>query len=75
MQRTQRFLGLEPLEAIPDALERRVPSGLLFPLGDNPPLPARLHSELTSALADDVRQVAALCPDLDVGLWPSFANL
>jgi len=75
MQRTQRFLGLELLEAIPDALERRVPSGILFPLGDNPPLPARLRSELTSALADDVRQVAELCPELDLGLWPSFASL
>ena len=75
MQRTQRFLGLEPLESIPRALERRVPSGLLFPLGDNPPLPARLRLELTSALADDVRQVAAVCPDLDLGLWPSFASL
>jgi hypothetical protein len=75
MQRTQQFLGLEPLESIPPALERRVPSGLLFPIGDNLPLPARLRSELTSALADDVRQVAALCPELDLGLWPSFAGL
>ena len=75
MQRTQRFLGLEPLTTIPSALELRVASGILFPLGERPPLPKRHRSELTSALADDVRQVAALCPELDLALWPNFARL
>jgi Sulfotransferase family len=75
MRRTQRFLELEPLAAVPPALERRVPSGTLFPLGESPPLPARLRLELTSALGDDVREVAALCPELDLGLWPNFASL
>jgi Sulfotransferase family len=74
MQRTQGFLGLEPLATMPSELGRRVRSGMM-PLGDKPALPARLHSELTSALADDVRQVAALCPELDLGLWPNFASL
>jgi hypothetical protein len=74
MQRTQRFLGLDPLAATPAALGRWVTSGW-NPSGENPPLPARLHSELTSTLADDVRQVAALCPELDLGLWPNFASL
>jgi Sulfotransferase family len=75
MQHTQRFLGLEPLAAMPDELKARVPSGIIYPLREKPPLPARLRSELRSALADDVRQVAALCPDLDLGLWPNFATL
>jgi Sulfotransferase family len=75
MQRTQRFLELEPLATMPRELELRVPSGMIFPLGDKPPLPARLRLELMSALADDVRQVAALCPELDLGMWPNFASL
>jgi hypothetical protein len=74
MQRTHGFLGLEPLAAMPRALGRRVPSGGI-PSGEKPALPTRLRSELTSALADDVRQLAALCPELDPGLWPNFANL
>ena len=75
MQRTQRFLGLEPLGTMPSELELRVRSGTIFPLGDKPQLPARLRLELTSALADDVRQVSALCPELDLDLWPNFASL
>src|SRR5918994_2465479 len=74
MQRTQVFLGLEPLPDAPRALRRWVSSGW-NPSRENPPLPARLRSELTSVLADDVQQVAALCPDLDLGLWPNFASL
>jgi len=75
MQRTQGFLGLEPLAAVPDALKDRVPSENIYPVREKPPLPARHRLELTSALADDVRQVAELCPELDLGLWPNFANL
>jgi Sulfotransferase family len=74
MQRTQRFLGLEPLPTMPPALGRWMASGW-NPSDENPPLPARLRSELTSTLADDVRQVAELCPELDPGLWPNFASL
>lgn len=74
MQRTQRFLGLEPLAAMPPALALHVPSGGI-PWGEKPALPPRLRSELSSALADDVRQVAELCPELDPGLWPNFASL
>jgi len=73
MRRTQAFLGLEPLAAMPGALRSHVPSGGIS-WGEKPELPARLRSELSSALADDVRQVAALCPELDPGLWPNFAS-
>jgi Sulfotransferase family len=74
MQRTQEFLGLEPLATVPQALQRWAPSGW-NPPGENPELPERLRSELRSALADDVRQVLALCPELDPRLWPNFASL
>jgi hypothetical protein len=72
MQRTQRFLGLEPLTAMPEALGHHVPSGRAFG-GEKPELLARLRSGLTSALTDDVRQVTALCPEIDSGRWPNFA--
>jgi hypothetical protein len=72
MQRTQRFLGLEPLETIPVRL--RVPSGGIE-WGEESELPDRVRSELSSALADDVRQVAEICPEIDPGLWPNFASL
>jgi Sulfotransferase family len=74
MRRTQEFLRLEPLAAVPQALQRWVPSGWNRP-GENPELPERLRSELSAALAHDVREVLALCPELDPGLWPNFASL
>jgi hypothetical protein len=74
MQHTQRFLGLEPLTAMPEALGRHVPSGRGFE-GEKPELSARLRSALASALADDVRQIAALCPEIDPGRWPHFAGI
>ena len=72
MRRTQLFLGLEPVATIS---RERVRSPGVFTGEEKLPLPARLRSELSSALADDVRQVAALCRELDVGLWPNFANV
>jgi len=68
MRRTQAFLGIEPLAGSSEALELRVPSG------KKPPLPERLQAELSSLLMEDVRQLAGLCPELDPGLWPNFAN-
>lgn len=69
MQRTQRFLGLEPVNALPRALGTREQPR------ETSALPARVRADLTSALAEDVRRVAELCPELDLGLWPNFATL
>jgi hypothetical protein len=74
MRRTQEFLGLEPLAAMPDGLAGWVASGL-NPSATKSPLPARLHSALKSMLIDDVRQVVELCPEVDPGLWPNFSTL
>jgi hypothetical protein len=74
MQRTQRFLGLEPLTAMPETLGHHVSSGRVFE-GEKPELLARLRWGLTTALADDVRQVAALCPEIDSARWPNFASV
>ena len=68
-RRTQEFVGLDPVDALPRPASARERSR------DKPPLPARVRAELSSMLVDDIRHVAALCPDLDVGLWPNFAHL
>jgi hypothetical protein len=73
MQRTQEFLGLEPVATMPGALQRRVRPPGVFTGDEKPALPARLRSELSSLLADDVRQLEELCPELDIGLWLNFA--
>jgi hypothetical protein len=69
MQRTQEFLGLEAVDAVPRA------SAAWERSREKPALPAQVRAELASMLAEDVRQVAALCPELDIGLWPNFARL
>ena len=33
-----------------------------------------LDAELRNRLADDARRTAELCPELDLGLWPSVAG-
>lgn len=75
IRRTQRFLGLEPVTALPPGLEARERSQLrIFP-ADKFELPARIGGDLTAALADDVRELTALCDELDPGLWPNFRDL
>lgn len=67
MQRTHRFLGLEPMAELPRRLHREHKP--------NPKreLPSLLHEELTARLADDTHRTAELCPDIDLSLWPSAA--
>ena len=75
MQRTQRFLGLEPVAALPPNLEAPERSQeRIFP-GAKVELPARINGHLIEALEDDVRKLTALCPELDPGLWPNFRQL
>ena len=75
MQRTQSFLGLEPVAALPPGLELRERSQQrIFP-GAKVELPARINGYLTEALEGDARELAALCPEIDPGLWPSFRDL
>jgi hypothetical protein len=68
-RRTLRFLGVE---------ERAAPSGLAAPVAPAygrvdlwPDMDATLHI----VLDEDVRAVADMVPDLDLGLWPNFAHL
>ena len=66
MQRTQRFLGLEPLTEMPKLLVREHK-----PSQNKTELHAELGEELTGRLAADARRTAELCPEVDLGLWPS----
>jgi hypothetical protein len=72
MQRTHRFLGIEPLNDLTPRLERRL-SREDRAGSENPDLPTTLREELKELLAEDVRRLAQLCPEIDPGLWPNFA--
>jgi hypothetical protein len=68
MRRTQEFLGLEPLDELPDKLRRHK-----RPPGTKPDLSAARVDELRRRFHDDVAHLAGLCPELDLELWPNFA--
>jgi hypothetical protein len=68
LERTHRFLGLEPPPEPPRQLFQQR-SGA----GTKPDLPGELRAELVARLAADVALLARLCPELDLGLWPDFA--
>ena len=69
MQRTHSFLGLDPLTEIPPDLDRQV-GGRREPA----PLSNDLEAELSRQLRPDAAQTAALCPEIDLSLWPSVAG-
>lgn len=68
MQRTQRFLGLEPLPEMPKLLVREHK-----PSQNKRELRPELAGELVGRLAGDARRTAELCPEVDLSLWPSVA--
>jgi hypothetical protein len=68
MQRTHRFLGIEPLGELPEkAVERKRPPA------EKPELPAAHRAELILRLRDDVERLAELVPSIDLALWPDFS--
>jgi Glycosyl transferase family 2/Sulfotransferase domain len=68
MNRTFGFLGLEPLEQPPEVLfEPSKERGRLE-------LAPEVRAELVERLRDDVARLVELCPEIDVSLWPSFAE-
>jgi hypothetical protein len=69
MQRTQAFLGLEPLDEAPRRLVKE--SGA----APKPDLPEPLRRGLVTRLRDDVARTAEICPEIDVALWPNFSDL
>ena len=69
MERTCRFLGLEPIAGAQQGPRERVrpPSG-------KPELEARMREDLVARLRHDVEQAASLCPEIDLSLWPNFRD-
>jgi Sulfotransferase domain len=70
MRRTQEFLGLEPLTEIPEKLAQHK-----RPPGTRPELSEARAEELRRRFRDDVARLAGLCPELDLELWPNFADV
>ncbi len=69
MAATFAFLGLQAPDRPPEQLEVRS-----RPWRFKPELSAPARAELVERLRADVEAVAALCPEIDVALWPSFAD-
>jgi hypothetical protein len=70
LERTFRFLGVDPIEIPQDALDRRVN------VSQWPRIP--LEPERRQVLVDryrpDVERLVSLVPTLDLSLWPSYAG-
>ena len=66
MERTLRFLGLDPAEARAPERERSRPAR------QKPELPVRLREDLVARLRPDTERLAELCPEIDPSLWPNF---
>jgi hypothetical protein len=70
MRRTQEFLRLEPLTEMPEKLAQHK-----RPPGTKPELSEARAEELRRRFRDDVARLAGLCPELDLELWPNFADV
>ena len=70
MERTIRFLGLDPLHGPPAQMTEasRAPR-------EQPELPPEVRVDLVERLRPDVERLVELCPEIDASLWPNFADL
>jgi hypothetical protein len=69
MEATHRFLGLEPVAVPPPKVEVRS-----RPQRWKPQLSDQQQEELVASMRDDVQRLLALCPEIDVSLWPNFRD-
>ena len=69
MQRTWRFVGLEPPEEVPGRLLKHKQAGR-----STPELAPQVSEELAERYRDDAAQLAELCPEIDLSLWRSLAG-
>lgn len=67
--RTCRFLGIEETDFPEMAGERKRPAN------PKPQLREDMRRALVARLADDVARLPALCPEVDLGLWPNFVEV
>ena len=70
MERTCRFLGLEPIPEVPQELLERS-----RPPTRKPARPVEIRQDLLARLSHDVSRVAELCPEVDISLWPNFRDV
>jgi hypothetical protein len=69
LRRTCEYLGIDSPDGLPAEMTReREPQ-------EKPPLADSMRAELVERLAADVVRLAALCPEIDISLWPNFAYL
>ena len=69
MERTWRFLGLEPPTKVPGRLMQHKQAGRT-----TPELAPAVSEELAERYREDARRLAELCPEIDLSLWPSLAG-
>jgi Sulfotransferase domain len=69
MERTLRFLGMEPPDEPPERLMLHKQAGRT-----TAELPPMVSEELAERYRNDSRQLAELCPELDLSLWPSVSG-
>ncbi|HMC06947.1 MAG TPA: sulfotransferase [Solirubrobacterales bacterium] len=69
MERTWRFIGLEPPKKVPGRLMKHKQAGR-----KTDPLPGAISEELAAAYGDDSARLAELCPEIDLSLWTSLAG-
>jgi len=69
MERTWRFLGLEPPGKVPGRLMQHKQSGRT-----TPELAPSVSQELAERYREDAGRLAQLCPEIDISLWPSLAG-
>jgi len=67
MKRTHRFLGIDELGELTDKLARPRP-----PRGERVGIPDAMRADLVATYREDVERLAALCPEIDLELWPNF---
>jgi hypothetical protein len=71
LRRTTDFLGIEPYDEPPARLDKHVQAKAA---SFKPELTPELREELIARYRDDVARLAALCPEIDVELWPNFRD-
>jgi hypothetical protein len=69
MERTWRFLGLEPPRKVPGRLMQHKQAGR-----PTPELAPAVSEELAERYREDAQRLAELCPEIDLSLWASLAG-
>jgi hypothetical protein len=66
MERTCRFLGMDPPAELPERLMEHKQAGR-----QTPGLPSDVSEELVGRYREDSQRLGELCPEIDLSLWPS----